>query len=192
LARIPDAVRVTDGERADTTLASAKLGDEPAVAALFRHWQPRLLAFFRAAGADQPEDLTSDVWLDVARSLARFEGDHGAFGGWLFTIARRRLIDDRRRIAARPCTADAEAVELTSTLDTDRDVMQRISHDAAVRTLAELPPDQAEVLLLRVVAGLDTAAVAELLGKTSGAVRVLQHRGLRRLAERHRMRGVTP
>ena len=61
---------------------------------------------------------------------------------------------------------------------------RRWSTEQAVALIGSLPVDQAEVLLLRVVADLDVATVAAILGKRPGAVRVLAHRGLRRLAER--------
>ncbi len=59
-----------------------------------------------------------------------------------------------------------------------------MSTRAALDLVATLPPDQAEAIILRVVAGLDVSQVAELMGKRPGTVRVLTHRGLRRLAER--------
>jgi RNA polymerase sigma-70 factor (ECF subfamily) len=63
-------------------------------------------------------------------------------------------------------------------------VVQGLSTRAALAVIAQLPHDQAEVVLLRVVAGLGVEQVAAILGKRPGAVRVLAHRGLRRLAER--------
>jgi RNA polymerase sigma-70 factor (ECF subfamily) len=62
--------------------------------------------------------------------------------------------------------------------------MEHIATREALALIAELPHDQAEVVALRVVAGLDVPQVARVLGKRPGAVRVLAHRGLRRLAER--------
>jgi RNA polymerase sigma-70 factor, ECF subfamily len=62
--------------------------------------------------------------------------------------------------------------------------VEGLSTRAALAVIGQLPHDQAEVVLLRVVAGLGVEQVARLLGKRPGAVRVLAHRGLRRLAER--------
>ena len=74
-------------------------------------------------------------------------------------------------------------------------VLEAHSTRAALALLAELPPDQAEVVVLRVVGGLEVAEVARIVGKRPGAVRVLAHRGLRRLARRLEgaglVRGVT-
>ena len=67
--------------------------------------------------------------------------------------------------------------------DTEAAVLAEDETEAALARIAALPPDQGEVILLRVLAGLDVAEVAEMLGKKPGAVRVLQYRALRRLAE---------
>ena len=69
--------------------------------------------------------------------------------------------------------------------------IERISTRSAIALLAGLPAIQAEVILLRVVAGLDTEAVALLVGRSPGAVRVAAHRGLRRLAGMLAEAGVT-
>jgi RNA polymerase sigma-70 factor, ECF subfamily len=64
-------------------------------------------------------------------------------------------------------------------------VVAALSSDEAIRRItALLPPDQAEIVLLRVVAGLSVDDVAGITGRRPGTVRVLQHRALRRLAER--------
>jgi RNA polymerase sigma-70 factor (ECF subfamily) len=69
--------------------------------------------------------------------------------------------------------------------------MESLGTTAAVAVVAALPPLQAEVIVLRVLAGLDTDAVAQIVGRSPGAVRVAAHLGLRRLAETLAARGVT-
>ena len=143
----------------ERVLAEAKAGAEWAITALYRDIQPSLLRYLRSQAPADAEDLASEVWLDVASGLDRFEGDETAFRRWLFTIARRRLIDLRRRDGRRRAV-----------------------------------PDQAEVVLLRVIGGFTVDDVAAIVGKKPGAIRVLQHRGLKRLAEelaRERARSVT-
>jgi RNA polymerase sigma factor (sigma-70 family) len=71
------------------------------------------------------------------------------------------------------------------------DVEARLALDAALRRVARLPRDQAEVVALRVLAGLSAEQVAEIVGKSAGSVRVLQHRALRRLADELAAEGVT-
>ena len=120
------------------------------------------------------------------RLLGRFRGAEPAFRAWVFLIARHRAID-WRRLAARRQT---EPVPVAALVDSGRLMTRRpcaseaISTQAAITLIASLPIDQAEVIMLRVVAGLEVARVAELVGRRPGTVRVLAHRGLRRLAER--------
>jgi RNA polymerase sigma-70 factor (ECF subfamily) len=70
--------------------------------------------------------------------------------------------------------------------------IENLATEEALAAVTALPPQQAEVILLRVVAGLDTDAVARIVGTSPGAVRVAAHRGLRRLAQILTMSGVTP
>jgi RNA polymerase sigma-70 factor (ECF subfamily) len=164
-------------------LAAARLGEEWAVAALWRDVHPRLLRYLRvAAPRAAVEDLASDVWLDIAGGLGRFEGDRRAFLRFAFTICRRRVIDAGRREGRRRTDpAPPEALAERGPAG-DGGLEARLALDAALARLANLPRDQAEVVLLRVVVGLDADSVGEILGKRPGTVRVLQHRGLERLA----------
>jgi len=175
---------VTSPESFASSLDAARGGAEWALAALWRRYQPRLLAYLRAKEPAAAEDLAQETWIAVARGLVAFDGDESGFRAWLFTIARRRLLDHRRRRARRPETRLGAALLDRSRAGDDpaRDALDAVGTDAAIARFAGLPPDQAEVLLRRVVADLDVAAVARLLGKQPGAVRVLAHRGLRRLA----------
>jgi RNA polymerase sigma-70 factor (ECF subfamily) len=169
----------------DAVMAAAQTGDDWAVAFLYDQIQPALLRYLRWQEASMAEDLASEVWLGVAEGLRRFEGDEAAFKGWIFTIARRRLADHRRRVGRR--NSRALPTETLSQLLVDDDpanlVTSRMSAQDAISALTSvLPADQAEVVMLRVVGGLPVEEVARVVGKRPGTVRVLQHRALRRLA----------
>lgn len=172
------------GEEFASTLAGAQAGGEWAMAILYQANQPRLLRYLRAQAGQDAEDIASDTWLDAARNLPSFTGDADAFRGWLFTIARRRLTDHRRRQQRRPSTptADDRLLDATSSSAEAAAMAGRLGDEAARRIVASLPADQAEIVLLRVVAGLEVDQVAEITGRRPGTVRVLQHRALRRLA----------
>jgi RNA polymerase sigma-70 factor (ECF subfamily) len=173
------------GESFDDLLEAARAGDEDAFAAIWREHNPGLLRYLRVVDRDIADDVAADTWLDVARGLTRFRGDENGFRSWLFTIARRRRLDVRRAAGRRPrSTATEDALadvpdEASPALTVD----ERLSTDAALRLISTLPPDQAEVVALRVIADLDVRQVARLVGKRPGTVRVLAHRGLRRLEE---------
>ena len=163
---------------------AAREGDERALAALWQELHPALLRYLRAVEPGAAEDIASDTWLEVTRRLDRFSGDERAFRGWLFTIARHRLIDTRRR-AARHRTAPVPWLpDRAGVDDPAADVLVDLSTKESLRLVAELPPEQAEAVLLRVMAGLGTDEVAQIMGKQPGNVRVLSHRGLRNLARR--------
>jgi RNA polymerase sigma-70 factor (ECF subfamily) len=147
---------------------------------------PMLLRYLRLSAGDAAEDLASEVWLEVARRIARFRGSELDFRGWLFTVARRRVIDLQRyktRHPERP-TADIERLDRPAPDDPAAKVLEGISTEAALAFIATLPREQAEIIILRVVAGLDVAQVARIVGKSPGAVRVASHRGLRSLSAR--------
>lgn len=159
-------------------LDRALAGDPDGLGHLWRAHQPLLLRYFRGRLPDAAEDLASAVWIDVARALQGFEGDEGGFRSWLFTIAHRRLVDEHRRRERRPEWSTAEPEEHAIADDVHDDAM---SLDAALALVRRLPPDQSEAVLLRVVADLDVAAVAEIMQRSEGSVRVLVHRGLEKL-----------
>ena len=177
----------------EVTLADARAGDQEAFAAIFRDIQPSLLRYLRVIAADAGDDVAGDTWLQVIAGLAGFRGDEQAFRAWLFTIARHRAVDwarsrDRRQaLPERLGVTDGRQV----TPDTADVVLERLSTRAVLAAIASLPNDQAEIIVLRVVAGLDAPAVAAMVGKTPGAVRVAAHRGLRRLAAVMDQTGVT-
>jgi RNA polymerase sigma-70 factor (ECF subfamily) len=173
------------GAEFTSRLAAARRGDEAGFTPLWRDLQPPLLRYLGVAAGAAAEDLASETWARVVQDLARFEGDEAGFRAWVFTIARHRLLDWRRREArtrAAPRPND-QLSHLGAADDPATDALERVSTDEALALIARLPADQAEVVMLRAVAGLDVARVATLVGKRPGAVRVLTHRGLRRLAE---------
>lgn len=156
----------------------------PDLDALYRRLQPALLRHLTGAHAWQAEDIAADVWAEVVAALHRFEGDDDAFRAWLFTLARRRVIDSYRRAGRRHTDPLPEESEAAGDRP-EEDVVARLSGEATIaRVHRLLPPDQARVVLLRVVYGLPVEQVAALTGKQPVNVRVIQHRALRRLAGR--------
>jgi RNA polymerase sigma-70 factor, ECF subfamily len=174
------------------TLAHARTGDEQAFACIFRDVQPSLLRYLRVMATD-PEDVAGETWVQVVSGLRRFRGGEQDFRAWLFTIARNRAADAGRSRARRPAVPldMTEAAQQLTTPDAADQALETVSTQATMALIRSLPPDQAEIIMLRVVAGLDAGDVARIMGKTQGAVRVAAHRGLRRLAGQVAQAGVT-
>ena len=174
------------GPEFPAVLSAAVRGDEDAFGRLWRDLQPRLLRYFAVVSRAAAEDLASETWLGVVRGIDRFQGNEPAFRAWVFTIARHEVLDWRRRAARRP-TEDLPVIALAEQAAPDdpaADALEGFSTRAALAEVATLPADQAEAIMLRVVAGLGVDRVAAIMGKRPGTVRVLTHRGLRKLAER--------
>jgi RNA polymerase sigma-70 factor (ECF subfamily) len=185
---------MTLGEEFDEILAAARAGEEWAFAALYRDLNPRLTRYLAAQAPGVGEDLASETWLGVARQLHRFSGDERALRAWLFTIGRRRLVQHWREAGRRPSTpvSPEDLSGRPGPDDPEAAALAGVSAREAARAIAAaLSPDQADVVLLRLLAGLDVDEVAGILGKRPGAVRVLQHKALRRLAGTFSLEEVT-
>jgi RNA polymerase sigma-70 factor (ECF subfamily) len=163
----------------DSLVALARAGDEAALTMLWRELNPLLLRYVRGRIGDGAEDVVAQAWLDAARRLDEFEGNDLDFRRWVFTIARHRSIDELRRRGRRPeDPVPAMPFEPAGAGDAVDHVDDLSS---ALALLRRLPSDQADAVLLRVVGALDVAEVAIVMGRSQGSVRVLVHRGLRKL-----------
>ncbi|MEU9999406.1 RNA polymerase sigma factor [Streptomyces sp. NPDC050848] len=176
------------GEDAELTAAvlAAQDGNEDAFRTVYRAVHPRLLGYLRSLVGDaDAEDVASESWLQIARDLDRFSGDADRFRGWAARIARNRALDHIRMRGRRPA-ASGDETELTdkpADSDTADEALEALATGDTMHLIAQLPQDQAEAVVLRVVVGLDAKSAADTLGKRPGAVRTAAHRGLKRLAE---------
>jgi RNA polymerase sigma factor (sigma-70 family) len=180
-------------ERFKALLDSARQGSEAAWGEVYRELAPVVLGYLRGSRAPEPEDILSEVFLQVARDLPGFEGDERRFRSWVFTIAHHRLIDARRHAARRPVDYAPEPPEPDGPpVDDAADVaLARIGTEEVHRVLKALSPDQRAVLLLRVLGDLTIEEVARAVRKRQGAVKALQRRGLAAVRRELARRGVT-
>ncbi|HEV3172695.1 MAG TPA: RNA polymerase sigma factor [Actinocrinis sp.] len=168
----------------DPALDAARAGSESGIAELWRALNPPILRYLRVVVGESAEDVASETWLHAAREIRQFRGDATGFRVWLFRVARHRALDELRRVGRRredPAGLDA-ADERVARDDPAAEALERFTTQRALGMIAGLPPDQAEAVMLRVVAGMDVAQTASVLGKRPGAVRIATMRGLRRLA----------
>ncbi len=174
-------------DQSTDVIVAARRGEEWALTSLYRSIQPALLRYLAACAPEDDEDLAMEVWLDVAAALPRFSGSLEDLNRLVFTIARRRAIDHgRKRRRRRTEPVGVERFErIPGSIDPEAVVLDSMSGHEAARLIREvLTPEQAEVVLLRVVAGLSVSEVASVVGRRPSAISVIQHRALRRLAAR--------
>jgi RNA polymerase sigma-70 factor (ECF subfamily) len=193
------------GHDFDGILAAAQQGDEAAFARLWRDVNPALMQYLRVFAGEVAEDVAADTWVQVVRRLEDFEGTEVGWRAWVFTTARRRAIDEGRRRARRSAAVAAAqhaheaghpdvrtGADQSGVADTADLALEHLQTKRVMALIAQLPRKQAEVVVLRTVAGLPVEEVARILRCSPGAVRVNAHRGLRRLAELLTPEGVTP
>jgi RNA polymerase sigma-70 factor, ECF subfamily len=171
----------------DAALARARSGDETGFLLLWDALHPRLVRYLQVLGCDDVDDVAGETWLHVVRDLHKFrKGGADDFRAWLFTIGRHRAIDaarSRTRFRERVLAEEFATQPQTDSNPVEDEVLHGLSTRQAIALVAGLSKDQAEVVALRVIAGLDTGAVARILRKSPGAVRVALHRGLRALSD---------
>jgi RNA polymerase sigma factor (sigma-70 family) len=173
----------------ELVLAAAQADAPWAYERLYRALTPSICGYLRIQGAADPEDLTSEVFLGAFRRIRAFAGTEAQFRSWVFTIAQRRLTDERRARGCRPMIAGAALPDWAGG-DVEEEALRRLSAERVRAMCAGLAPDQADVLLLRLISGLTVEAVAGMLGKSPGAVKALQRRGLCALRKNLERQGV--
>ena len=153
-------------------LEAARDGKAWALAALYRTLHAKLLRYLAAREPKLAEAVARKVWHDVSAGLSSFEGGEAEFNSWVFTLARRQLVKAR--------ALDSDDVEAHALRPFD----QRTQ--AALRAIADLPEDEADVFLLRAIVGLTTDEIAAIVGKPRPVVRLLQQCAIERLVRSRR------
>lgn len=166
----------------------ARGGDRDALVEIYDRFAERILryALVGLGNYSDAEDATSEVFLGVLRNIEGFEWRRGgSFESWLFRIAHNVVVNERRRRARRPVELYERGEDLPGEPAPGAD--EAVLKDEVLGELwskvARMPKRQREVLALRFVAGLSAEEVGEVLGKSAGAVRVLQHRALAALRQ---------
>jgi RNA polymerase sigma factor (sigma-70 family) len=161
-------------------LAAAQTGDHGALERIYRDVAPLVIGYLRGNGAPEAEDTASDVFVSMVSKVGQFHGDETHFRSWLLTITHRRLIDEFRRRGRRP-EDPLPAEELGdravySTGNAESDAMSRLRSRGVLDSLDQLTTDQRSALMLRVLADLPVAEIADIMGKPETAVKALLRR----------------
>lgn len=166
-------------ELTDDVVGAARSGDRDALHTVYAALAPAVLGYLRGKGVADPEAVTNDVFLALLPQLERVTGGAAGLRRLTFTIAHARMADEHRRRARGPVVVSWDAELDTRTTASAADDAEQALSTARVRAvLDQLPDDQREVLLLRVVADLSIEQVAAVMGRSAGAVKQLQRRGL--------------
>jgi RNA polymerase sigma-70 factor (ECF subfamily) len=162
-------------------LAQARDGDTAALGVLYDRYSPAIYRYLyrRCGDAALAEDLTGTTFLRMLEAIHQSQAWRQSFSGWLYRIAHNLLTDHLRARSRHP---ESELTEtFTAGQRPDERLVSKLEAGAVRDALNRLKPEYAEILVLRFAEGLSHAQVAGQLGKTEGAVKVMQHRALKAL-----------
>ena len=165
-------------------VVAAKAGDASAFGELYERHRDAIYRFClaRTGTSHDAEDLTADVFVKALHSIDRYQDRGLPFAAFLYRIARNAAID-RSRTLKQPLSVDGLLVEPASKQNVEAEASFAVERSILMAALARLKPDHRAVLVMRFIEGYAALEVAQLLGKTEGAVRTLQHRALERLRQ---------
>jgi RNA polymerase sigma factor (sigma-70 family) len=163
----------------DDLVSAAVAGEADALGTVYRLLSPKVLGYLKAHGAEDPEGLTNEVFLHVLRRLGGLAGGPAGLRTFVFSVAHARLVDDVRRHSRRPAEHPYEPeLDERQTDSAEQAVLSGADAPTLDAMLALLNADQRSVVTLRVLGDLSVEQTAEILGKSAGAVKQLQRRGL--------------
>ena len=175
-----------EGARLIALVELARNGDSEAFGQLYDHYHASVYRFlyYRVGSVPLAEDLTAETFFRALRSMSSFRWQGKDFGAWLMTIARNLTTDHFKagRTRLEQTTEDMGTLD-SHTEGPENAVLATLTNEALLAALGELPTEQRECLVMRFLQGLSIAETAELLGRSSGAVKQLQLRGVRNLAK---------
>ena len=166
----------------------ANARDRAAFALIFDHFAPRVKSFMmrKGASAEMAEDLVQETMIAVWSKATLYVPERGAVSTWVFTIARNLRIDRLRRESPAHFT-DLEDFDAPSDDVPGDEAVNRVQEDTQVaKALAQIPPEQRELLILSYVDDVPQSMIAEQLKLPLGTVKSrmrLAYRRLRKLLE---------
>jgi RNA polymerase sigma-70 factor (ECF subfamily) len=164
----------------------ARKGDSDAFGMLYDHYQGSVyrFLFYRTRSSTLAEDLTSETFFRALRSMQSFRWQGKDFGAWLMTIARNLATDHFKAGRTRlEMTTEDMGLHDDETEGPETSVLASLTNEILLKALTELPAEQKDCLIMRFLQGMSIAETASVLGRSEGAVKQLQLRGVRNLAK---------
>jgi RNA polymerase sigma-70 factor (ECF subfamily) len=175
-------------EQVSRAVKRAQAGDRDALGFLYARYADNVCGYVRSIVHDEheAEDITQHVFAKLISVIGKYEERDVPFFAWILRVSRNVAVDHIRRQRAIP----VEEIRHVGEERDDRAAAERLAD--LREALAELPPDQREVLVLRHFAGLSPTEIAERTGRSEGSVHGLHHRGRRALTAELSSRGAGP
>ncbi|WP_374111962.1 sigma-70 family RNA polymerase sigma factor [Pseudonocardia sp. TRM90224] len=165
---------------------AAQTGNMSAFGDLFDRYYDVVFRYvlFRMGDRTLAEDITQETFVRALRRITSVSYQGRDIGAWFVTIARNLIFDHVKSSRYRLEQTTSEIVELSpSTNGPEQQVLDGATNDELLRCVRKLNPDQQECIQLRFLQGLSVAETAQIMDRNEGAVKALQHRAVRRLAQ---------
>ncbi|WP_447004632.1 sigma-70 family RNA polymerase sigma factor [Saccharothrix isguenensis] len=165
---------------------AAQGGDTDAFGALYDRYVDVVYRYvlFRVGDRTLAEDVTSETFLRALRSIGSISYQGRDVGAWFVTIARNIVFDHVKSSRYRLEVTTAELADNREVTDgPEQEVLTDATNAELLRCVAQLGEDQRECITLRFIQGLSVAETAARMGRNEGAIKALQHRAVRRLAQ---------
>ena len=156
----------------------AKQHDQEAFARLYDEYFDKIYRYVALKIGDktEAEDMTQQVFLKALQSISSFKWKGVPFSAWLYRIAHNQVVDYLRKKKRRPATLLDESLVSGDSENTPQSMVERnIDTEQLLAATQHLTDAQREVISLRFTSELSTAQVAEIMGKSQGAIKALQH-----------------
>ncbi|WP_375489669.1 sigma-70 family RNA polymerase sigma factor [uncultured Jatrophihabitans sp.] len=163
----------------------AQAGDGDAFGQLYDRYVDMVFRFiyYRVNDRALAEDFTSETFLRALRRIKTFTYQGRDIGAWFVTIARNIVLDHVKSARNRLESTTAEAPERDHAPSTENAVLAGIESATLIAAIEELGDEQRECVMLRFIHGMSVSETASVMGKNDGAVKALQHRAVRKLAD---------
>ncbi len=164
----------------------ARGGDADAFGLLYDHYHRSVhrFLFYRTRSAVLAEDLTAETFFRALRAMSGFRWQGKDFGAWLMTIARNLATDHFKAGRTRlELSTDDMGQHDDATEGPESAVLAHLTQEVLLEALTKLPDEQRDCVVMRFLQGMSIAETAAVLGRSDGAVKQLQLRGVRNLAK---------
>lgn len=161
----------------------AKEGEKQAFGALYDHYGPRIyrFAFLKTGTREEAEDITHQVFLKAFESISSYEDMGYPFSSWLYQIARNRITDFYRTAKHDISLENADPEYFIGTASVSDMLETKMEVGKVTEALKSLKPEHQDVVIMRFVEELSLKETAEVLQKSVGAVKLIQHRAVQEL-----------
>ncbi len=161
----------------------AQDGEVKAFGSLYDHYLPKIYRFvlLKVSHREEAEDLTHQAFLKAWENIEQYDFRGYSFGSWLYRIARNVTVDYYRGAKLEVSVEDVSEIYLAKDNSLEEDIERSIEWQGLMESIKKLKEVEQDVIIMRFVEDLPLKDVATAIGKSEGAIKVIQHRAIKNL-----------